>query len=373
MQANSFSIFKRLILTYSYIQLEAKRYHRSIISIILEMLYLCIKNGFGPNYYLLAGMADKNMSWHEKCQHINHAQYHRALNILNPIPYRKLTQHKLTEKAFLQLAKIPTADFIGYYHPLKGFDDNGDSLRTYAALERLMLSFQGGSICIKIPEGSCGQGFFAGEVQENEQDSEEIILKPICKLNTIPLEALLEDYKDVIEHEGIILEHYIKQTKGYARFNPASVNTVRVWVLQTKGTIEVIGAYFRIGRKDSIVDNSGAGGIVCPVDHKTGKLAKGIFTATPYRENIEHHCDSQVPLYNEVLPRWQEILDCSCETLRKLPYTNFAGLDICMSDSGPLVIEVNVAPDKDGAAYANIPSSLLLKAANELMTADRCQ
>lgn len=366
MQLDYHSIHKRLTLIYSYVQLEAKKNSRSVSGILIEMLWLYLRRSIGPNYYILAGMADKKISWQEKCQHITNDQYHRALNILNPFQYRKLTQHKLTEKAFFQIAKIPTTDFIGYYHPLKGFDFKGGSLRNFTELESLMLLFQSCIICIKIPEGSCGEGFFAGEVQIKQKDGDELIINCMYKSKTIPLEVVLEGYKEMIALEGIIIEHYIQQSKGYARFNPSSVNTVRVWVLQTKGNIEVIGAYFRMGRQGSIVDNSGAGGIVCPLDHKTGRLGKGIFTSTPYREDMEHHCDSKVPLYNEVLPRWQEILDCSCETLRKLPHTNFVGLDICMSDSGPLVIEVNVAPDKDGAAYANIPSSLLLKAANEL-------
>lgn len=361
-----YSLCKQLILIYSNVQIEAKTHLRSVGSILIEMFWLYLRRSIGPNYYILAGMADKKMTWNEKCQHISNAQYHQALNVLNPIPYRKLTNNKLIEKAFLQLAKIPTADFIGYYHPLKGFDSNGNPLTSYAELESIMRSFKGDCICIKIPEGSCGQGFFAGEVQWVEAGCDELVIKRIYNTNTTTLKALLGEYKEIVEREGLIIEHYIQQTKSYAKFNYSSVNTVRVWVLQSKGGIEVIGAYFRIGRKGSIVDNSGAGGIVCPVDHKTGVLAKGIFTSTPCRDNLSHHFDSLEPLYNVVLPRWEDVLDCSCETLRKLPFTHFAGLDICMTDSGPLVIEINTSPDKDGAAYANIPSSLLLKAADEL-------
>lgn len=48
----------------------------------------------------------------------------------------------------------------------------------------------------------------------------------------------------------------------------------------------------------------------------------------------------------------------------RVPYTKFAGLDVAMSEDGPVIVEVNVAPDKDGAAYGLIQSNKLLQAAH---------
>lgn len=357
-------LLKRIASTYGYIQKAAKKHQRSFFGVVKEMLYLYVKNGIGPNYYLLAGMADKNMSWSEKCQHLSDANYHKAIEILNPKPYRKITQHKLTEKSFFTLAKIPTAGFIGFYHPIQGFDEQGNALTTIEQLSALLSLYQEQKICIKLPEGFGGAGFFAGKVDKIIDAG--IYIKPINKQQAQVLSVILAGYTDVIKSQGLLFETYIEQSEAYAKFNPTSVNTVRTWVLQQGNNIEVIGALFRIGRENALTDNSSSGGLLLPVDIKTGRLAKGSTTLTPHSEEFSHHLDSGLQLEGEILAHWQQVIDCSCETLRKLPCTHFAGLDVCMTAQGPLIIEVNVEPDKDGAAYAGIPSYVLKQAASAL-------
>jgi hypothetical protein len=359
-------IFERIIRTYSYVQLEANRHDRNIVAIFGEMLYLFGKNSIGPSYYLLAGMADKNMPWYKKCQHLGDAKYHQALDILNPKPYRKITQNKINEKAFLTFSKVETARFLGFYHPVNGFDIEGGTLTNLTELSIILSTFQGKNICIKLPEGFGGKDFFAGKVHLKKREGTEIGLQCIGTERIQSMSQVLEVYADIIPKEGLLFEEYIEQCPEYAKFNSTSVNTVRTWVLQTEEGISVIGAYFRIGREGSLTDNGDGGGIMCPVDIESGTLAKGLLTSTPYRDNLTQHCDNHVQLEGTVLSGWQEIINCSCETLRKLPYTRFAGLDVCMTTSGPAIIEVNVQPDKDGAAYAQIPSYLLAQAASEL-------
>jgi hypothetical protein len=96
----------------------------------------------------------------------------------------------------------------------------------------------------------------------------------------------------------------------------------------------------------------------------TGVLDKGLTTSTPFREEFEQHPDHQAQIHGVQLPFWNDILACAKDTLKKLPYTKFAGLDVAMTTSGPLIIEVNVSPDKNGAANGMIRSSLLKDAAN---------
>jgi len=366
MRKKKYYIFQRLTSIYSYILLEAKRHHRNAISIIIEMVCLYIKNGIGPNYYILAGMADKNMRWQEKCQHISHAKYHEALDILNPRAYRKVTQNKLDEKALLTLANIPTAKFIGFYHPVEGFDSDGNALTNISELANLLLNHQGNKICAKLLEGYGGKGFFVGEIQRTESRNSDVIIQGLMGKGGKSLNQLLSGYGELFNDKGLLFESYIEQCQDYAKFNYTSVNTVRIWVLQTAQNINVIGAYFRVGRKGSLTDNGDGGGIMCPIDITTGMLAKGLLTSTSYRDELTEHCDNHVQLEGVVLSGWQDIISCSCETLRKLPYTRFAGLDVCMTNKGPVIIEVNVQPDKDGAAYAKIPSYLLALAASEL-------
>ncbi|WP_448565133.1 sugar-transfer associated ATP-grasp domain-containing protein [Thalassotalea ganghwensis] len=350
--------FERLKRTLRIIEKEAVRYNRSSLSIMFEMLKLYGKCRFGPNYYLLAGMANPNMSWDEKCSHISDKQYHQALNILNPKPYRKITQHKLTEKAFLKLSNIESSNFIGFLQPQKGFDYRGKPLTTEKALSELLSQFLNKKICAKLPEGFGGKGFLAGKVVLDG----ELRLLPLNDKKSLSMKELVTSYEQVIESEGLLFESYIEQSEAYSAFNPTSVNTVRAWVLQTGESIEVIGGNFRVGRKGSLTDNGDSGGIICPINPQTGILGAGLLTSDPFRENFTEHPDNGAKLDGVRLPEWEKIVSFSCETLRKLPNTKFAGLDVAMSQNGPILIEVNVTPDKDGAAYSFIASNRLVNA-----------
>ena len=363
MSSTTVTLFEKLKRTLSLIKLESKRKNRSVIDIVVEMIRLYLKNAIGPNYYLQAGMADNNMSWEYKCSHISDKEYHAALEKLNPLPYRKITQHKLAEKSFLQFSHIPCADFIGFLEPVKGFDSEGKSLTDEVQLSVLLGGYIGQTICIKIPEGFGGEGFFAGTVL---LDDSTLKIKALNEDNPLTLPQILDRYRQVIATEGLLFESFIEQHGSFAQLNPSSVNTLRIWVLQTQNKVEVIGAYIRIGRAGNLTDNGGGGGIMCPVDLITGIVDKGLTTTIPFRDEFEQHPDHQAQIYGVKLACWQELLTCAEDTLRKLPHTNFAGLDLALTTTGPLVIEVNVSPDKNGAANGMIRSSLLKNAADLL-------
>jgi len=363
MKPGKVTVLDKIRNTFSLISKESQRRNRSSIAIIIEMMRLYLKNSIGPNYYLQAGMADQNMSWDYKCSHISDKQYHAALDKLNPRPYRKITQHKLSEKSFLQFSRIPCADFIGFLEPVKGFDVKGRNLTNEKQLSTLLLDYVDQTICIKIPEGFGGEGFFAGTLF---LDSGTLKIKALDENEALTISQVLDRYRKVIASEGLLFESFIEQHESFAQFNPSSVNTLRVWVLQTGDKVEVIGTYIRIGRAGNLTDNGGGGGIMCPVNLVTGVLDKGLTTSTPFREEFEQHPDHQAQIYGVQLPFWHDILACAENTLKKLPYTKFAGLDVAMTTSGPLIIEVNVSPDKNGAANGMIRSSLLKIAAEKL-------
>ena len=67
-----------------------------------------------------------------------------------------------------------------------------------------------------------------------------------------------------------ILEEIIKQDAEMASFNESSVNTIRIPSFITKkGEHVILNPTIRTGRKGSVVDNAGAGGITAMIDIKT--------------------------------------------------------------------------------------------------------
>ncbi|GGD63981.1 hypothetical protein [Lacimicrobium alkaliphilum] len=82
---------------------------------------LFIVKRLGPLMYYEAELWRPSLSFKDKLGFLNAEQYQQRLAQLNPVPYRKLSQHKVAEKALLQLAGIPTPAFVGFFNHQKGF------------------------------------------------------------------------------------------------------------------------------------------------------------------------------------------------------------------------------------------------------------
>ncbi|MEW6983604.1 sugar-transfer associated ATP-grasp domain-containing protein [Colwelliaceae bacterium 6471] len=355
---NRFSLYKR----WHDIKSEASTYNISPFALIVSLIKFRLVTGLGPRYYLIAGFANPVITENEKYQHISHKAYHHALDILNPSPYRKTTHHKLIEIAFLSLSCIPSSNFIGFLHQKKGFLNHTTPLCNERDLNQCLAGYVSEYICFKPVEGHGGKGVSIYKVCQKSNTS-HFELESISDKNTISTTKLLSQYQSDINKQGLLIESYVNQHATYQQYNPSSINTIRVWVLDDGNNINVIGAYLRVGRKGAIVDNGDAGGIIFPICMTTTEILPGFTTSTIARENFINHPDSNQVIAGQALPMWDDIVTFSQHVLRCLPNSRFAGLDIAITDDGPLVIEINVCPDKDGAAYANIPSKLLQNAA----------
>jgi hypothetical protein len=353
----------RLSDTLTMLKKEAQLAGISFSAILWQTLYFCFKTGLGPRYFVVASMARKNFKEADKWLHISAREYYKALDILNPPLYRKLTQSKLAEKALYQLLHLPTATMIGYFHPVTGITANGSSLTNTHSLKALLQQFSGSIVMVKPLEGFGGTGVMALAISSLQG---ELQLKALGESRQYSAEQLIDYYKGKNQLTEFILESYIQQSSQFASFNPSSLNTLRLWVLETEpDKAEVIGGYLRIGRAGKVVDNACTGGIMCPVDLATGELQSGLVKKTPHRDDISIHLDHGAPLAGVILEQWQQIKQFAEKVLLMLPHTSFAGLDITMTEQGPLLIESNVVPDKDGAAHGNIPSFKLKLAARK--------
>ena len=114
-----------------------------------------------------------------------------------------------------------------------------------------------------------------------------------------------------------------------------------------------------MGRAGSIVDNQSAGGIVAKVDTKSGILSAGS-DGLPDYSYYEVHPDSKVQLQGLTVPFWDEAKQLAEQALSVFPNLRFAGLDIAIGKTAPCVVELNVSPDKEGAAFMGLPSGRYL-------------
>lgn len=329
--------------------------NKTIVRQCIEMLALLLLCRLGPGYYIQGRMFQKDFSLSDVLGFMSYGEYARRLRRLNPPYYRRCSQNKAVEKALLTTYGIPTPEFLGCFRLYNGVTTDGKPLRSASDLLALMAQLPIGSrICFKPVEGWGGRGFSAVEILDGDR---------IENLGTREVQSA-EDFAGNIEFiagDGMVVERYISQALDYAEFNASSVNTVRVLIRQmTGGEKRIIGAFLRIGRKGSLVDNGEAGGIIVPIDLATGRMQRGMSTRE-YGVYYDKHPDSGTALKGSLLPRFHEALECTRAALDVYPRIAFAGSDIAFTESGPVVIEMNVEPGYIDFALIRVPSRAMLE------------
>lgn len=348
--------------TWRMLKIEASLAGRPVPAVLRDCLHFRLVTGLGPRYFVVAGFARRAADPGQWRQHISGREYYRALDRLNPPLYRKFTQHKLNEKALYRTLGIATAEYLGYFHPRVGRTSAGQPLRGEGDLANLLGGMEGEKLCLKPLEGWGGTGVLVATVRV--PGSGPVLTR--ADGSDVSLEAVIRSFAGGEGEAEFILERYVEQSGFYRQLNPSSLNTLRIWTLRTGTACEVIGAYLRVGRAGCDVDNGSRGGMMFPVDIRSGRLLPGVLKSSPHRGEYREHLDSGVIIAGEVLPDWDRICAFVREVLPLLPQTRFCGFDVAGTDSGPVLIESNVAPDKDGAAHADIPSVRLKQASRAL-------
>lgn len=137
-----------------------------------------------------------------------------------------------------------------------------------------------------------------------------------------------------------IIEELIKQDPRMAEWNPTSVNTIRIPSFRTKNGVQILYPFFRMGRKGSIVDNAGSGGIMVSVDPKTGVFntdgmdeAGNIFVKNPDNGKI---------IKGWQVPMWGELITHAKKVHESLPtYHKYVGFDFALTPDGWVLVEGN--------------------------------
>ncbi len=337
-------------------QLRASEGHLGLWRQLGEMVVLRSFHGVGPAYYHKAGFWKRELSWQDKTSQLSSRAYRRRVNALNPASYRKLSQNKIPEKAILTLFNIPTPRFLGRLHAHIGLDASGSPLRCAADLEQLARDNGASRLVFKPLEGWGGKGVHVPRVEYGRV----MTLSEPGRNEAMSVEDYCHRILGLDRNADWIVEEYFEQHPVLSAINPSSVNTIRIWVVEhASGDLQVLTAFLRIGRAGACVDNTSSGGIVAPVHLETGVLSAAR-NPRPQHDVYRQHPDHGASIEGVVLPGWKQTKELAKRALSAFPGMRFAGLDMAIGAAGPVVLELNVSPDRGGVAYTNCPSARLL-------------
>mgnify|MGYP004488424427 FL=1 len=185
--------------------------------------------------------------------------------------------------------------------------------------------------------------------------------KGIEKINTSDFNNLEELYNYLNKEEhNFELEEVIKQHQDVAKIYPNSINTVRIVTVVTtedgqsiltipkeqrkniKLEPHIICAYFRIGNNGKCVDNFNSGGMVAPVDEKTGVVTQ---VAIDKQKNVyEKHPQTGETIKGFKFPYWNEAIELCKKACQEIPEMGYVGWDVAFTPDGPLFVEANEFP-----------------------------
>lgn len=160
----------------------------------------------------------------------------------------------------------------------------------YQRFENMVLSL-GKVICKPISMG-CGGGIFVAEIK-SKYDSKTIF----DKIRTYGGEWIIEEL--------------IKQCAEMASWNPTSVNSIRFTTFKNSKGVHFHSPFMRSGRKDSVVDNAGKGGIYAVINVKTGEIASN--GMDEYGSEYIVHPDSGIQYKGWQVPEWESLKELAKE------------------------------------------------------------
>lgn len=136
-----------------------------------------------------------------------------------------------------------------------------------------------------------------------------------------------------------IIEELIIQSSEMSVWNQSSVNTIRINSFLSNGIFNILCPFIRTGRKGSIVDNGGQGGIFASVDKLSGKI--NTYGMDEKGNKFTHHPDSGIVYIGWQVPRWSELIQLTEEVHRNMPKHVYVSWDFALSDNGWVLIEGN--------------------------------
>lgn len=144
----------------------------------------------------------------------------------------------------------------------------------------------------------------------------------------------------------VLVEEVVIQCSEMNKLYPYAINTVRIITVNRYDNKQlVVAAYQRIGNHGYIVDNYNGGGMVVPINEKTGVIE---YPAVDKLKNIYYkHPITNTDIVGFKVPKYKEAVKLALKASKVVKEIRYVGWDIAITDKGPVIIEGNEYPGHD--------------------------
>ena len=153
-------------------------------------------------------------------------------------------------------------------------------------------------------------------------------------------------YKYLIKKNLRLIEEVVVQCDEMNKLYPYAINTVRViTVYRYDNDVKIVAAYQRIGNHGYIVDNYNGGGMVVPINEKTGIIE---YPAVDKLKNVYYkHPMTNTSIVGFKIPQYKKVIELAKKAAKTVEEVRYVGWDIAITDKGPVIIEGNEYPGHD--------------------------
>jgi hypothetical protein len=151
-------------------------------------------------------------------------------------------------------------------------------------------------------------------------------------------------------YKGCIIQRVLRPHRALAALAGNRVSGIRVGIAWGNGAPEVYRAVLKVNRGDRITDNfdhGRSGNLLADVNVRTGKLTRvvsgvGLKAASLHAHPVTGHSFAEFEI-----PLWDTVVETCLRLAYALPRMRLLGVDVAVTDAGPVVLEVNYPGDFD--------------------------
>ena len=208
------------------------------------------------------------------------------------------------------------------------FPDDKQDMSALSALK----SLKDGKYICKPRHGECGQGVRL-IVKRNER---------LSFYDKYFKKASKDNFLESIYRKNYIIQDYVQQHKKLSALNDSSLNTLRIVTTRFSKDVHILGAMFRMGTGESIIDNAYTGGVCTSVNLKKGTLGKYGFYYSKFNKKVElKHPVSHIKYEDYQLPYWEETIKLVKKAHKVFCGLSSIGWDVAITEKGPIIMELN--------------------------------
>ncbi|MBV2361253.1 hypothetical protein KUH32_15925 [Thalassococcus sp. CAU 1522] len=293
--------------------------------------------------YVKFGLYDKaRFTDDERAQFVGAAVQNQVIHKTNDLWWFALTEDKWLSHLHLTRDGLPVPDTVAIVDTGARRYADGTVLRSADDL-RGFLKTAGFPLFGKHNRGLMSVGVF---IIENADDD----MVYLREQGGMTYHKFLEH---IIGSDAFLLQRLVRNCGFIRQFTEAAATIRMVNFLKEDG-LWVSHAVLKLPSGGNLADNFWRpGNLLCNIDPETGKVLRLVGTDGPGLKELEAHPSVDAALLGETLPHWDRLLEVNAQVASLHTPLKYQSTDICITDDGPVIVEVNAGSSFSLPQYAS--------------------